>query len=310
MITTVTLNASIDKAYRLAQEAVPGTVMRVSEVRNSAGGKGLNTSRAIVTCGEQVMATGFVGGNNGRMLCELAERDGVPCDFVHTASETRCCINAIEPDGRSTEFLEPGQPVSADDVAAVERKVAKLAAQSDVVTMNGSVPAGCGDGIYRQLIEVIHAAGKPALLDTSGKLLVGSLDARPDVIKPNTDEIAAILGHRPSSLDEVVAAAREVRERHGVGCVIVSLGGDGSVMSCAEGEFRGISPKIEVVNTVGSGDTLVGAFAVATARGLALPERLRFGMACASANCLTPNTGNFEMSVAEELLAQTTVARL
>ena len=310
MITTVTLNASIDKIYTIASELAVGEVQRVATVIDNAGGKGLNCARAVATCGEQVMATGFVGGHNGAYLCGRLDADGVPHDFVRTEQETRCCLNVIEPNRRSTELLEPGRPVTEEDAAAIERKVRTLAATSDVVTLNGSAPAGCGDDIYRRLVAAVHEAGARAILDTSGKLLVGSLDAKPDMIKPNTDEIRAILGRKPESIDEVVAAAREVREHHGVGQVVVSLGGDGAVMSCAEGEFRGVAPKIEVVNTVGSGDTMVGAFAVAMARGLAPAEQLRFAMACASANCLTPSTGNFEMATAQGLMDGTVVEKL
>ena len=156
----------------------------------------------------------------------------------------------------------------------------------------------------------MRAAGKPAILDTSGALLVGSLPARPAMIKPNTDEIQAILGRKPESIDEIYAAAREVHETYGIEKVVVSLGGDGSVMACSEGVFRGRAPKIDVVNPVGSGDTMVGAFAVAMARGMAVEEQLAFAMACASANCLTPSTGHFDMAVADELRAGTSVERV
>ena len=47
MITTVTLNASIDKAYYMDEAICNGEVMRVSRCRNSAGGKGLNVARAV-----------------------------------------------------------------------------------------------------------------------------------------------------------------------------------------------------------------------------------------------------------------------
>ena len=310
MIATVTLNTSIDKAYQLACPLERGTVMRVATCIDNAGGKGLNASRAVATCGEKIVATGFVGGNNGRLLCELLDADGIEHDFVHVASETRCCINVLEPDGNSTEFLEPGRPVSADEVAAVREKVADVAARADVVTFNGSVPAGCGEDIYRELVEVVRTAGKPAILDTSGKLLVESLAARPTMIKPNTDEIQAILGKKPESIDEIYAAAREVHETYGIEKVVVSLGGDGSVMACADGVFRGRAPKIEVVNPVGSGDTMVGAFAVAIARGMSVADQLAYAMACASANCLTASTGHFDMAVADELRAQTTVEKV
>lgn len=310
MIATVTLNASIDKAYQLACPLVDGTVMRVATCIDNAGGKGMNAARAVATCGEGVLATGFVGGNNGRLLCELLDADGIEHDFVHVAAETRCCVNVLDPDGVSTEFLEPGRPVTEADVAAVKEKIAEVAARADVVTFNGSVPAGAGDDIYRELVAIVRAAGKPAILDTSGALLVGSLPARPSMIKPNTDEICAILGRKPESIDEIVAAAREVHETHGIEKVVVSLGGDGSVMACSEGVFRGRAPKIEVVNPVGSGDTMVGAFAVAMARGMSVEDQLAYAMSCASANCLTASTGHFDMAVADELRAQTTVERV
>ena len=310
MIATVTLNASIDKAYQLACPLVDGTVMRVETCIDNAGGKGMNAARAVATCGEDVLATGFVGGNNGRLLCELLDADGIAHDFVHVAAETRCCVNVLEPNGRSTEFLEPGRPVSEAEVAAMREKIAEVAARADVVTFNGSAPAGAGEDIYRTLVEVVRAAGKPAILDTSGKLLVGSLAARPTMIKPNTDEICAILGKKPESIDEIVAAAREVHESRGIEKVVVSLGGDGSVMACSEGVFRGRAPKIDVVNPVGSGDTMVGAFAVAIARGMGVEDQLAYAMSCASANCLTASTGHFDMAVAEELRSGTSVERV
>ena len=310
MIATVTLNTSIDKAYQLACPLVDGTVMRVENCIDNAGGKGLNAARAVATCGERVVATGFAGGNNGRLLCELLDADGIEHDFVHIKSETRCCVNVLEPDGRSTEFLEPGRPVSGEEVAAVRAKVAEIAADADVVTFNGSVPAGAGANIYRELVGAVRAAGKPAILDTSGTLLVNSLEARPTMIKPNTDEIQAILGRKPESLDEIIAAAREVHEKCSIERVVVSLGGDGAVMACAEGVFRGRAPKIEVVNPVGSGDTMVGAFAVAMARGMALEDQLAYAMSCASANCLSASTGHFDMEVAEGLRAGTSVEKV
>ena len=48
MITTVTLNASIDKAYDMANIVQIGSVMRVKDCRNTAGGKGLNVARVVL----------------------------------------------------------------------------------------------------------------------------------------------------------------------------------------------------------------------------------------------------------------------
>lgn len=309
MICTVTLNTSIDKAYRMAAPVRVGEVQRVSEVIDRAGGKGLNAARAVKTCGEEVLATGFVGGHNGALLCELLDADGVPHDFCEIVGETRCCINALDPTGESTEFLEPGCPVTAADLDAVVGRVAELAAKADVVTINGSAPAGAPVTVYARLIEAIKATGAPVLLDTSGDLLVEGVKARPTMVKPNTDEIAAVLGHPVGGRDEVLAAARELHDR-GVEKVVVSLGGAGSVMASDAGTFVGQAPAIDVVNPVGSGDTLVGAFAVAMARAVGDPKALAYAMACASANCLSAETGAFDPAVADELLGQTVVERV
>ena len=70
MILTVTLNASIDKLY-LMESIRPETVMRVKEVHNTAGGKGLNVSRVSALLNEPVITMGFTGGFNGRYLESL-----------------------------------------------------------------------------------------------------------------------------------------------------------------------------------------------------------------------------------------------
>jgi tagatose 6-phosphate kinase len=306
MITTVTLNASIDKAYRINMPLTRRTVMRVAECEDSAGGKGLNAARAIAACGEPVVATGFVGGNNGRYLCELVARDGIRERFVRVKNETRCCINVLEPGGGSTEFLEPGRPVYEAELEEMKGTLLELAKQSDVVTMSGSTPAGASSDVYQQLVRLVRETGKPVILDTSGDFLMKGIHALPTMLKPNIDEIGQLLGRKIDGIDEVVSAAQELHER-GVEIVVVSLGAAGAIMACDEGVFHGNAPKIQAVNPVGAGDTMVGSFAVAIARGMKGSERLRFAMSCASASCLSPHTGRFDPQVADDLFNKTAV---
>lgn len=309
MIVTVTLNASIDKAYYLNSPVIDGTVHRVSVVDNSAGGKGLNASRAIATLNYPVCATGFVGGNNGRYLVELAHKDGITSDFIYTEQETRSCINILEPNGQSTEFLEPGQPVLTKDFLAFKAKLAELAKNAEVVTFNGSIPKGISAANYKELIEETMAAGIPCILDASGSLLTSCIDVLPTMIKPNTDEIGQLLGKKVSTEDEIIKAAQELYKR-GIKIVVISLGAQGALMVSDEGTFRATPPKIEVINPVGAGDTLVGSFAVALAQKKPTSECLVFALSCATASCLSAGTGRFDQGVAAKIQKQVSIKKI
>ena len=116
MILTVTLNASSDKLY-LVEKLAPYSVSRVQEVVNTAGGKGLNVSRVAALAGGHVTAMGFVGGYNGQLFQSLITTPGITPAFTQVRGETRCCINVRDREtNQSTEFLEPGNPVSQGEL--------------------------------------------------------------------------------------------------------------------------------------------------------------------------------------------------
>ena len=309
MITTVTLNASIDKAYHMTDAIENGHVMRVSSCRNSAGGKGLNVARVIALCGSRVTATGLVGGYNGAYLESLLDEDGISHGFGHIKGETRSCINILDPKYGSTEYLEPGRQVEPEEMLDfLENVFPEQIRESDVVTMSGSVPAGLGRDIYAKLTEIAKASGKRVILDTSGDLLKEGVKACPDMIKPNRDELEALFGVEIDSVDDAVLYGKKLQEQ-GIPYVVISLGGDGAAMITEEGVFRAKSPEIEPVNTVGCGDSMVGAFAVAFEKNMPAEDALRYAVSVASANALSPNTGDFDPEDQKKLYEGTTVTK-
>ena len=286
MITTVTLNASIDKAYHMTEKIENGTVMRVAKTDNSAGGKGLNVARVIKLCGVDSKATGLVGGFNGQYLESLLDADGINHEFGHIQGETRSCINILDPGYGSTEYLEGGCNVTKEEEADFLNKFPEIIKDSDVVTISGSAPKGMGKDIYQKLIKVIKDQGKQVILDTSGEYLEKGLESQPTMVKPNEDEIELLFHTKIQSKDEVITYAKRIYKEKEIPYVVISLGGDGC------------------------GDSMVGAFAVALEKKMEPEAALKYAVSVASANALSPHTGRFDPKDRDEIIKNVEIIKL
>lgn len=309
MILTVTLNAAIDKLYVL-DRLRPHEVMRVREVNSTAGGKGLNVSRVAALMGEQVTAMGFVGGYNGALFESLIHEKNIRKKFTRVQTETRCCINIRDLEtNRSTELLEPGAPVTSNEIRRLLADFEAGLSTADVVTISGSMPNGTPADFYSVLIQAARQKKIPVLLDTSGDALQKALTARPFMMKPNTDEIRQLLQVDINSQRDLIEAAKRLHHS-GVAVVAVSLGRDGVLVVCNEGVYHGVTPDIPVVNTVGCGDSMVAGFAVSMARRTTMEQAIRNAVAVSTANALTKETGFFRQKDFTELLEQVGVEQL
>ena len=309
MILTVTLNAAIDKRY-VVEEFKVGEVNRVKECAYVPGGKGLNVSKPAAVAGAEVVATGFVGGHAGNYIEASLKDYHVKSAFYHLESESRSCINIWdEKNGVQTEFLEPGFTVTESEFQGFVEKFKELVKKADVVAMSGSVPKGLDGTAYQKLEKVVKDAGKKVILDTSGKLLEMGIEACPTMIKPNIDEIRMLTGKECNEIGEIVEAAKEIHAR-GVEVVAVSLGADGSLAVSDEGVFRAIVPRIDAVNTVGCGDSMIAGFALGFAEGLGIEETHRKASAISAAAALREETGYFVMEDMQRLYPQIKIEKM
>lgn len=309
MILTVTLNAAIDKRY-VVEEFVEGEVNRVKECAYVPGGKGLNVSKPAAVAGAEVVATGFVGGHAGNYIEDALKDYHVKGAFYHLEAESRSCINIWdEKNCRQTEFLEPGFTVTAEEFRGFVDKFRKLLENADVVAMSGSVPKGLDGTAYQELVRIGKDAGKKVILDTSGRLLEMGIEACPTMIKPNIDEIRMLTGKRCDHIEDIIEAAKAIHER-GVEVVAVSLGADGSMVVCDEGVFRAVVPRIDAVNTVGCGDSMIAGFALGFESGLGIEETLRKASAISAAAALREETGFFVKEDMERLYPQIKIEKI
>ncbi len=302
MILTVTMNPSIDTRYTI-DHLVVDDVNRVVPAK-TAGGKGLNVSRVLVQLGDEVVATGLLGGHSGAYLGDLMDADGISHRFTPIAGESRTCI-ALLHDGNQTELLESGPVVSAEELEAFVANFSDLVGQASCVTLSGSLPKGVPADTYARLIAIAAAAGVPVLLDTSGAALDAALEAdvKPTLVKPNLTEINDLLGTSFTSddlLDLQRTLAADPRFA-GIDWVVVSMGAAGSVAFHGGRVLRARAPRIEAVNATGSGDSTIAGFAHAIAAGADDEEVLRCGNACGTLNAMDPQTGHLVMDKWDEI---------
>lgn len=309
MILTVTLNPTVDKAYEV-EKLVLGEVARVQEKRQTAAGKGIQVAKVAKLLGEDVSATGFIGGHNGEYVKEFLEKSGIHTEFIQVEEETRTCVNVKDlSTSRITELLEQGGNVPDAKQKEFLSSYKKLLIDCEVVVISGSMPLGIEKEYYLELIQVAKEMGKVVLFDSSGELLAAGIKAKPDVIKPNRAELMELIGRKISTKEEVIAAASEIQTT-GIENVIVSLGGDGAIFVTAEGIFQGTTPNIPIVNTVGCGDSLVAGFAVGIRRGLPMMDKIKLAMAVSTANALHKETGFFLQEDLDRLLGMVGAIKL
>ncbi|MER6916348.1 1-phosphofructokinase family hexose kinase [Streptomyces sp. NPDC000594] len=296
MILTVTLNTALDITYTVDTLA-PHTSHRVGEVVERPGGKGLNVARVLAALGHSTVVTGFAGGPVGTVLRGLLASEGPHDALVPTAGNTRRTIAVVDTaTGDTTQLNEPGPLISPGEWAALLGRYTALLPEARAVALCGSLPPGVHVGAYADLIRRARAAGVPVLLDTSGEPLRRGIAARPDLVKPNADELARLTGAR-----DPLRATLDARRR-GAHSVVASLGADGLIAVTPDGVWRAAPPAPVRGNPTGAGDSVVAALLAGLVDGLPWPERLARAVALSAATVLAPAAGEFDRPAHDELL--------
>ncbi len=308
LILTVTLNPAVDKLYIL-DNLTPNAVNRVRESYTYSGGKGLNVARVAALADEEVVCVGFVGGVTGKMLETLATHPKLTSRFTHVEAQTRLCVNVRDNMGRLTEFLEPGAPITREDL---ERFVSDYRAQlpeASIVVLSGSLPEGVPSDFYAHLVYLAKDAGKRVIVDTSGEALAQAVMAVPTMIKPNIAEIHSLLQVDENSRQQIIEGAKSLYRR-GIEIVVCSMGKDGAVVVCEGGVYHGITTEVPAINTVGCGDSMVAGFAIGMMRGYMIEDTIKYALAVSTANALTKESGSFRAKDVSWLLTKVDVKRL
>ncbi len=309
MILCVSPNPAIDRSV-VVPDFKPFEVNRSSSVLEAAGGKGINAARAARILGGDVRCAGFLAGENGRRVADLVQAEGLAAAWTWIEGETRTCTIVVDPNsGRATVVNESGPMVSADDWLHLKHEVLAAGNGAEIVCVCGSAPPGTQAEAYADFLRGILTLGVSVWADASGMTLQAALTVPGIDIKINHEEIGALMGQSVENAQDALAAAQKLRD-HGIRVVIVTMGADGAVIAHEGGQWWAKPPTIRAVSGVGSGDSFMAGYAVASAKGEGVPDSLRWATAAGAANALSIGGGQFARADFERILRDTTVVSL
>ncbi len=292
-ILTLTLNPTVDYATS-AQEILPDVKLRCTEPHVDPGGGGINVSRAILMLEGQSTALVSIGGGTGARLLELLALEGVPTVAFQGPGDTRISFSVSEGGtGRQYRFVTPGPVWGGGDVDRALATVDRAAHPGSYIVLSGSQPPGVAKDFPKLLANHVESHRARLVVDTSGSALRNLVESPHDplhVLRTDDVEAEEIAGRALPTARDTARFASKLVARGVARAVIFARGAEGSVLATAEGAWLARPAPVREISKIGAGDSFVGAFTLALARGEAMPEALRHGVAASAAAVATEAT--------------------
>lgn len=266
MILSVILDAIIEKNY-VVNNMQNGKVNRVRKCTNSSGGKGINVSRAAAIGGEEVVATGFLGGHTGNYIIDELERWGIKTDFVKVSASSATYLNIYDESCNSfTGFLEPGGFVTEGNQEELLNKYIKLLEKCEVAVISGNAPQGVSSSLYLLMIQLAKEKNKKVILNMKGMLLKDAIKAKPFLINVDREELSNLSGRVLNTTEEALEAAKVI-QNSGVEIVVFFNSKADTWAISREGIFKvNVNPD-KSTSEKDCEDAMAAGFAIGLARG-------------------------------------------
>lgn len=310
MINTLTLNPAIDKVIFI-DKLEKNVTNRVEKVSNVIGGKGTHVSINLQLLGLNNRAFGIGYGQLGRRIVDTLQGYGLETEFVlKDEHESRTNYLLVEDNNDCTIIAEKGVLLQEEDLFEVIWRMGEKIRPGDFLVLSGDASNSQDPFVYNRIIKALKPKRVKVFLDTSGPTLLSCVDEAPFLIKPNLDELSLLCGRKVGlDLDDLLNAMDSL-DKFGIDVIAVSLGGDGSIVKCAEGVFRARPPQVNVKNTIGCGDCFLAGLIYGIHHGLPFVEALKLATASSAATAESSLSVGFDRARAEALMDACEIRRV
>lgn len=278
-------------------------VNRAATVKISAGGKSVNTARALAALGADCTVVAFNGGHNGDLINTFLTEYGVDSALTPISAETRICTTVLDQaSGTVTELVEEAPQPTESEIRSFVHDNVKLVRNSSLLVISGTLPPYADDDFYCHFTSVARCMNIPVVIDSHKGALLSVLPDKPLVAKLNLRELEATFDCPVESDDQIEELLKRV-VKLGAQSVLMTRGEDDAWLVDQHQSLKLTPPAIDKpVNPIGSGDCVTAGIAYKLLSGCSLKEAALFGLACGSANVETPQPAQFDLKRVLELL--------
>ena len=282
MIYTITFNPALDYIMKI-QNFKTGEINRSKEEYILPGGKGINVSIILKELEIDSTALGFVAGFVGEEIEKRVKEYGIKTDFIKIEKETSRINVKITNQLKETAINGKGPVINKASVQLLYKKIENIK-NGDTLVLSGSIPKGVSTNIYQEICKKIENKKVKIIVDSTGELLLKTLEYHPFLIKPNQEELEEIFNVKISNQEEALKYAKELQQK-GAKNVLVSMGSKGAILLDENGyvyKTKALA-KEKKKNTVGAGDSMVAGFIAGYQMFHNYEKALKIGTAAAAA---------------------------
>ena len=289
-IVTLTMNPSLDRSVSV-DLVVPEKKLRCSRASHEPGGGGINVSRALRELGGDSLAIYPAGGDTGRYLTGLLEKEGITHRPIPIEGWTRLNMSVEETSTQEDyRFVMPGPDITEKEWQSCLTEIVSLAPEPQCIVLSGSMAPGVPDDFCARLARHAKQRNLKLVLDTSGPPLQAALEEGVFLFKPNLNELRKLAG---SELPDEIEQANFLRSLISAGhceAVLASLGAAGAMLAMGDQVLHLRTPTVPIRSRVGAGDSTVAGLVLALMRGMELREAALYGIAAGAAAVMTPGS--------------------
>lgn len=288
MVLTITLNPLLEK--KLYFKKIVGKSARAYKHEFLAGGKGINISRQLNFLGIQNHALLFLGGANGKKLRSIIENERISFSAVSTKEETREASLIYDDEYHELKtYFGVNSIISESEVDQFITKMEKAIINSSMVVFSGSLPSENTARIIRHGIDLCNKTDKISILDSYGTHLLSSIECGPTIIHNNKTEIRNSLKF-PIDTEEEIRQVLDYLYEKNVKLAFITNGSDPAFASKSDFHYRIEFPKIEEIDSTGSGDAFLSGIIYGIDNSYVFNDFVKLGVSLGIQNALSKKT--------------------